>query len=84
MVEGKSELEAYRKEQEEILNNTHEKNYELMDFTLKALLESINKAIKTYENELDVTIKNIEKEYRKNESKIINEIIEKLGFDFFD
>jgi len=80
--ENTLELQVFKEQQENILKELLKKNHDLVNLSLESLSEDVTNGVRSYEAQFDEALKLIEKDYQKNKSELISEIISKLGFKF--
>jgi hypothetical protein len=79
--ENLEELNDFRKNQEENMEELLSKKQDVLSLAFKNLSIEVNKEIEKFDKKLEELIKNIEKEFQKNKDLIKKSILQKIGFD---
>jgi gas vesicle protein len=77
--ENSFEIQDFKEQQEKSLKELLKKNHDLVNLSLESLSEDVTSGIRSFENKIDDALKEIENDYKKKKSKLINQIIEELG-----
>lgn len=80
--ENLAEMQAFRENQEKLIEKTLLKKQEVVNLALKNISIEINNGISSFNEKLDVAMKKIERKYQKDKTQLIKIIIKKLELNF--
>ena len=80
--ESLDQIELLENEQKKNLEEIIKKKMEFVNSVLNDLSEEVKTYIINFEKKNNEIIKKIDRNYKKNKSKLTQSIIEKLGYDF--
>lgn len=80
--ENLAEMQAFRENQEKLIEKTLLKKQEVVNLALKNISIEINNGISSFNEKLDVAMKKIERKYQKDKIQLIKIIIKKLELNF--
>jgi len=80
--ENLEELNKFRKNQEETMEDLLAKKQDVLSLAFKNLSLEVNKEIEKFDKKLENLIENIKNDYHKNKDSIKKSILQKIGFEF--
>jgi len=80
--ENSVEIQVFKEQQENLMKELLKKNHDLVNLSLESLSEDVSSGIRSYEENIDEALKKIENNYHKKKSKLVEQIVEELGFNF--
>ncbi len=80
--ENSVEIQNFKDFQENEMKELLKKNHDLVNLSLESLSEDVSTGIRVYEDKIDDALKKIENYYQKKKNKLVDEIIEDIGFNF--
>ena len=79
--ENLDEIQSFRIEQEQILEDSFEKKQNLVKDALQALSGDVDKEISSFKDKISTNIGDIVKNYKVAKPHIIKKVIQQLGLD---
>lgn len=76
------DIEEYKKEQEEIMEDIIKDKQELITYAMNTLSGEIKAEVKNYRTKFRNALKQIENDYQNHKEELIKVIIEKMGLEF--